>query len=574
MQTVNGTIEVYSFSTALGGSVIGGWIDFSWNDPIGPPTVVLRTDAAELSGKGLICLFPRDDVKKQGLGYVLLVDCLESSTSRISEILIHSDDRTYRLLPADGMELYSEERILLHAKHFLQSAPASERRSRFRRLLERPYYKGEDTLSALVWPVHLEVDSFYFCPPQGMVVRGWFLDPFHRVARIRLCGGGARQVLDPESWIVVKRRDVADAFAPKYGSVDELCGFIAYAPTVYNIGQPLFFELESVDGTVAFRPAAPSLLTGLAAIKEILSCFDLRRDALVAAYDHIVGPAVEAMNAFRLKTRPEVTPIAFGVAPASPRCSIIVPLYGRVDFLEYQLAFFADTLHPDHEILYVLDDPNRAGETEALAASAFARYERPFKLLVLSHNVGFAPANNIGLEHAAGSTVCFLNSDVFPQETDWLEYMIETLETGPDIGLVGARLLYEDGSLQHDGCTFERLPEFGNWPFPMHPGKGRHIEPTSAVADADIVTGACMVMARTWAKALGGFDEGYVIGDFEDADLCLRLAERGLRSVVDNRAKLYHLERQSQNLQANAWRMNLTLYNAWRFQTRWRHREF
>lgn len=574
MQVPYGNIEIYSYSSTLGGLVIGGWIDLSWDDPIEPPSIILNTEAGSISGNGLMCLFPREDIKKHGLGFLLLIEAESMKPSAVVCAELKSKTQAFKIYPLDSIEEYTEERLFLHAKHFLQSAPANERRSRFRKLLDRAYFAGHDTLSGYVWPVHLETDKFYFCPPQGLAVRGWFLDPFHRVVRVRLCCGGSRQTLDPKAWVPIKRRDVADAFVPQYGSVDEWCGFLTYAPSIYSAGQKVFFEIEMIDGTVAFRPATPSLMKGLAAIKEVLSCFDLRRDALSKAYDGIVGPMVSAMNEFRLTKEPQVTMIEFGAQPASPRCSIIIPLYGRIDFLEYQLAFFADLLSPDHEILYVLDDPDRAVETEALAVSSSARFERPFRLLMLSHNVGFAPANNIGLAHARGDCICFLNSDVFPRNPDWLERMLETLIVEPNVGIVGARLVYEDGTLQHDGCTFERLPEFGNWRFPMHPGKGRRVESTVDVSDASMVTGACMVMRRSLAVELGGFDDGYVIGDFEDADLCLRVIGRGLRCVVDNQAELYHLERQSQNLQANAWRLNLTLYNAWRFQTRWDDREF
>jgi len=75
-----------------------------------------------------------------------------------------------------------------------------------------------------------------------------------------------------------------------------------------------------------------------------------------------------------------------------------------------------------------------------------------------------------------------------------------------------------------------------------------------------------MVMRTDLARAVGGFDEGFVIGDFEDADLCLRLRARGLGCAVDPRAQLYHLERQSQGGYEGGWRQNLTLYNAWRLQ--------
>ena len=68
---------------------------------------------------------------------------------------------------------------------------------------------------------------------------------------------------------------------------------------------------------------------------------------------------------------------------------------------------------------------------------------------------------------------------------------------------------------------------------------------------------------------MGGFDEIYAIGDFEDTDLCLKLQAVGYRCVVDPSVHLYHLERKSQASSASAWRLNLTIYNAWQHQRRW-----
>ncbi len=575
MESAGGNIELYGYSRVLGGLLIGGWIDLSWDDPVEPPTVAVRVGAQTVNGYGLVCLYPRDDVKKHGRGILVLLDAdPDTAVDPISEVTLTSDSDVFRIFAHTTPILFEEDRLFLHARQALGNAPPNAARARFLKLIERPHYTGVDTLGSVPWPVHLEVDKVYFCPPDGFIIRGWFLDPFNRVARIKVCCGGSARTLDPASWVRVKRRDVIEGFSSRYGLTDDMCGYVAYAPAVYRPGASSYFEVEMVDGSVAYRPLTLSLFTGLPAIKELLGCFDLRRDALVQAYDRVVGPAVEAMNVFRLRHAPEVTAMAFGPEPPAPRCSIIIPLYGRVDFLEYQLAFFSETLARDHEILYVLDDPDRRAETEALAASSYARFDRPFKLLALSHNVGYAPANNVGLRHARGNTICFLNSDVFPRNPDWLESMIGTLNDEPDAGMIGAFLVYEDGTMQHDGCTFERLPEFGNWPFPMHPGKGRRVAKTHRRAQAEIVTGACMVMQADLARELGGFDEGFVIGDFEDADLCLRVTAKGLTCIVDNDAELYHLERQSQNLQASSWRMNLTLFNAWRFQSRWSGREF
>jgi GT2 family glycosyltransferase len=68
---------------------------------------------------------------------------------------------------------------------------------------------------------------------------------------------------------------------------------------------------------------------------------------------------------------------------------------------------------------------------------------------------------------------------------------------------------------------------------------------------------------------VGGFDEVYVIGDFEDSDLCLRLRALGFGCAVDPEVQLYHLERKSQVSSAAMWRQNLTIYNAWQHQRRW-----
>jgi GT2 family glycosyltransferase len=165
--------------------------------------------------------------------------------------------------------------------------------------------------------------------------------------------------------------------------------------------------------------------------------------------------------------------------------------------------------------------------------------------------------------------VCFLNSDVFPTGPLWLDRLASHLEADPTLGAVGPMLLYEDGSVQHEGMTLQRLPQFGNWFFGDHPRKAMKPEAAAGLRDCVGITGACMVLKHMTAEALGGFDDGYVIGDFEDSDLCLRLQQHGLRCAVDLGEQLYHLERKSQLSAALRWRMNLTVYNAWLHHQRW-----
>jgi GT2 family glycosyltransferase len=147
--------------------------------------------------------------------------------------------------------------------------------------------------------------------------------------------------------------------------------------------------------------------------------------------------------------------------------------------------------------------------------------------------------------------------------------LAESLKRSPKVGVIGPRLLFEDGSVQHEGLIYRRLSEFGGWTFIDHENKGRRPQPRTGTRIAAAITGACMLMRRSLALELGGFDEAYVIGDFEDSDLCLRLKQRGLASAVDNDVEAHHLERQSQALKESNVRMNVTLYNAWLHERRW-----
>ena len=458
---------------------------------------------------------------------------------------------------------------IAHARSLMAHAVRSEQWKSLVSMLDRPIFTGVDTLDSFERPVFLQLDLAFVCPPHGLWIFGWTLDPFGIVKSMVLRCGGRRAVIDPKAWITISRADVRDGFADRFGGLSAKCGFLAYLPDVYVPGETPYAEVDTIHGEVGFKSMAAIRSAGVDTIKDLLARLDLRYNELVRGYDNVVGPAIQSINHFRLRNKPDYTVMHFGEPTEQPKSSVIVPLYGRIDFMEYQLAFFSRTLSRDHELIYVLDDPSQLRQTEHLAASCLARFQCPFTLVAMGENLGYAPANNVGLEVARGEYICFLNSDVFPDEPNWLDYMLETAKTNSNIGVVGALLVFEDETTQHDGCTYERLSEFGNWFFCQHPNKGFLLEDSRSVHPVDAVTGACLLLSAEVARAVGGFDEGYVIGDFEDADLCEKVKALGYFCVVDRRARLYHLERQSQGNQQASWRFNLTLYNAWRFQGRW-----
>ena len=546
-----------------------GWIGFGWDDQDAGCEATINFSGRSVTAGPITCVFDRADVRKLGSGIVIFIPDQRDLRGVPHDLTLRRGDFTF-YSTLNGAQTPEQRTQIAHARSLMANAVRSEQWKALVSMLDRPIFTGVDTVDTFERPIFLQLDLAFVCPPHGLWIFGWTLDPFGIVKSMTLRCGGRRALIDPKAWIPILRVDVRDGFADKFGGLSAKCGFLAYLPDVYVPGETPYAEVETIHGEVGFKSMAAIRSAGVDTIKDLLARLDLRYNELVRGYDNVVGPAIQSINDFRLRNRPGYKVMQFGTPSVRPKCSIIVPLYGRIDFMEYQLAFFSRTLSRHYELIYVLDDPAQLRATEHLAASCLARFQHPFLLVTMDENLGYAPANNVGLEVAHGDYICFLNSDVFPDEPKWLDYMLETAETNPNIGVVGALLVFEDETIQHDGCTYERLSEFGDWFFCQHPDKGFLLDDDRRdVHPVDAVTGACLLLSAEVARAVGGFDEGYIIGDFEDADLCEKVKALGKFCVVDRRARLYHLERQSQGNQQASWRFNLTLYNAWRFQKRW-----
>jgi GT2 family glycosyltransferase len=285
-------------------------------------------------------------------------------------------------------------------------------------------------------------------------------------------------------------------------------------------------------------------------------------DELMSA--HVV-PAIKRVQT-RIGSEPEVASVTtFGEPPKRADISIVVPLYLQVEHIEVQLAQFADD--PDFletDLIYVLDSPQQAEELLTYAADLHPIYRIPFRVAVLNRNAGFAAANNAGAALASGRLLLLLNSDVLPERPGWLSKMRAFYDATPNIGAAGAKLLYEDDSIQHAGMFFHRLAGSPKW-VDGHYFKGMH-RSLPAAAEARVVpyvSGSCLMIDRSSYQELGGLNTAYVQGDYEDAELCLRLWKTGRENWYFPEAELYHLEGQSYGsaIRASANRYNMWLHN-------------
>ncbi len=149
---------------------------------------------------------------------------------------------------------------------------------------------------------------------------------------------------------------------------------------------------------------------------------------------------------------------------------------------------------------------------------------------------------NLGASIATGELFLLLNDDIEPLNSDWIERLVEQFEK-QHVGVVGAKLLYSDETLQHVGVVLNG----------SNPDHVRRLRPrddlgyyfsTAAVRNFTAVTGACMMTRASNYKAIGGYSKSLAIS-FNDVDFCLSTIDRGLTVVYAPRAELIHYKSQS-----------------------------
>jgi GT2 family glycosyltransferase len=152
----------------------------------------------------------------------------------------------------------------------------------------------------------------------------------------------------------------------------------------------------------------------------------------------------------------------------------------------------------------------------------------------------FSRLCNEGARRARGDYVLFLNNDTELLTRSWLERML-FLERQPEVGVVGATLLYPDRTIQHAGLA----PRADGCWVHLHRGRPEHIQGEDGelgqLRAVPAVTGACMLLRREQLLELGGFDERLPV-TFSDVDLCCRVRARGQVVVVTPHARLFHFE--------------------------------
>ena len=567
-----GYVDSANFHSASAGWFFSGWISSDWISLVqGEIEGVAHFESNGASGPVTLNCYAREDVHGRGVGVVFYLAKAENKKGRLLSFTLRTGNAVVNMRPAKSLEMKDGDSSLGDFFTLVANSDHGPARDQLLALTSRPTYRGHDTIAELPDQIFVEFDETIVCGTDSIVLIGWLLARPGTIKAMRVGIGDCEYAISiSKGSIWYNRGDVIGSVGREHGFDDPMCGFLLRIPTGKEVDGGMHVEIETESGDLGFKKVTPSRREGLSAIKRLLECAQLEFADVDSVFDNVLGPAIGSLNALRMKEPLPVLPLQFGEPVQNPRHSVVITLYGRVDFMELQIALFAVLdLGNDVEIIYVLDDPRLTREAQLLANSLYQRFRLSFRLLCLGKNVGFAPANNVGLRESSGRYICFMNSDVFPKTGDWLDRLAGRLEEDPILGIVGPLLLFEDDSIQHQGIYFKELVQFGNWKFAQHKRKGFRPPAGGEITQELAVTGACMLIRRDTVLSCGGFDEAYVVGDFEDTDLCLKLKEKGYISAVDRDVQMHHLERKSQASSSALWRTNLTVYNAWIHQRRW-----
>ncbi|MGF6530552.1 GT2 family glycosyltransferase [Paraburkholderia sp. GAS206C] len=292
-------------------------------------------------------------------------------------------------------------------------------------------------------------------------------------------------------------------------------GFTAEPKHIHHLPRVLCHRAKNTSVTVQFDAEGARAI-----LRQYLASQDLKASVIAAPLDS------------------EQTWVVRDLPSQCPLVSVIIPTRDRAGLLERCVQSILDnTRYPLFEVI-IIDNDSREEET----ATLFARLSTHARVRILKSPgpFNYAKLNNFAALDAKGEILVLLNNDTATIDSNWMdELVVHALR--PDVGAVGAKLIYENGQVQHAGMVFQ--PGIG----PVHqfrfaeraePGPGGALALTRSVM---MVTGACLALRRSLYIEAGGLDECLSVA-YNDIDLCMRLGDLGYRIVWTPRAELFHFE--------------------------------
>ena len=240
--------------------------------------------------------------------------------------------------------------------------------------------------------------------------------------------------------------------------------------------------------------------------------------------------------------------VVYPVPEPAPTVSLIIGTRDRFTLLKQTVEGLLKQTEYNSIQLIIVD--NQSSEPATLDYLQGIQKDSRVKVIKYDAPFNFSAINNLGVRYADGEIIGLINNDIKVIRSDWLKEMVSHA-LRPQIGAVGAKLLYPDDTVQHAGIVLGiHIAAHAHRHFHrLYPGYFRRAQ---VIQNFSAVTGACLVMRRAVFAEVGGLDEINLPVAYNDVDLCLRIQVKGYRILWTPYAELYHLESASRGADTKA----------------------
>jgi GT2 family glycosyltransferase len=232
--------------------------------------------------------------------------------------------------------------------------------------------------------------------------------------------------------------------------------------------------------------------------------------------------------------------IIYPIPDPPPVVSIIIPTKDEVKFLRNCIeSIIKKTTYKNYEII-IINNNSQQSETVKYFSEIQQKINN-IKVIDYNNEFNYAAINNFAVKHAKGELILLLNNDTEVLNSEWLTEIVSHA-VRPEIGCVGAKLYYPNGSIQHGGVIIGLggVAGHSHKHFPLnHPGYMGRLQ---IVQNLSAVTGACLMVKKKIYEDVGGLDEENLKIAFNDVDFCLKVREAGYKNLWTPYAELIHYE--------------------------------
>lgn len=244
----------------------------------------------------------------------------------------------------------------------------------------------------------------------------------------------------------------------------------------------------------------------------------------------------------------------------NPDVSIVIPVYNQFGYTYNCLkSILEHSGNVKYEVI-VADDCSKDYVRELEKAVS------GINVIHNAENMRFLKNCNNAAKAAKGKYVLFLNNDTQVQP-DWLEPMVTLMEQNSDIGMVGSKLVYPDGSLQEAGGILWKDGSAWNYGHLKNPDAAEYCY----VKDADYISGAAIMIRTSLWNEIGGFDEEFAPAYYEDTDLAFEVRKHGYRVCLQPKSIVVHFEGVTNGTDTSTGQKTYQVINQKKFFKKWQH---